>query len=128
MRWPTAETAVDDRAADGHRPDGVSEQRRRQVIDALRPGHRTEPGPRRAGRRARAVRDAADEALEQAAAGGKSQDHRDDLPQVVIGVAVTRDGITAQDWRWPGNTSGSALIRQVRTTCATGRSREWVGR
>ena len=24
---------------------------------------------------------------------GKSKDHRDDLPQVVIGMAVTRDGI-----------------------------------
>jgi len=24
---------------------------------------------------------------------GKSKDHRDDLPQIVIGMAVTRDGI-----------------------------------
>ena len=45
---------------------------------------------------------------------GKSKDSRDDLPQVVIGMAVTRDGIPVRVWSWPGNTSDSALIRQVR--------------
>jgi hypothetical protein len=45
---------------------------------------------------------------------GKSKDHRDDLPQVVIGMAVTRDGIPLRSWCWPGNTSDSALIRQVK--------------
>ena len=45
---------------------------------------------------------------------GKSKDHRDDLPQVVIGMAVTRDGIPLRVWCWPGNTADSALIRQVR--------------
>jgi transposase len=45
---------------------------------------------------------------------GKSKDHRDDLPQVVIGMAVTRDGIPVRVWCWPGNTADSALIRQVR--------------
>ena len=45
---------------------------------------------------------------------GKSKDHRDDLPQVVIGMAVTRDGIPVRVWCWPGNTAGSALIRQVK--------------
>jgi IS4 transposase len=45
---------------------------------------------------------------------GKSEDHRDDLPQVVIGMAVTRDGIPVRVWCWPGNTSDSALIRQVK--------------
>jgi hypothetical protein len=44
---------------------------------------------------------------------GKSKDHRD-LPQVVIGMAVTRDGIPLRVWCWPGNTSDSALIRQVK--------------
>jgi hypothetical protein len=46
---------------------------------------------------------------------GKSKDHRDDLPQVVIGMAVTRDGIPVRVWSWPGNTTGTALIRQVKT-------------
>ncbi len=45
---------------------------------------------------------------------GKSKDSRDDLPQVVIGMAVTRDGIPVRVWCWPGNTSDSALIRQVK--------------
>jgi hypothetical protein len=45
---------------------------------------------------------------------GKSRDHRDDLPQIVIGMAVTRDGIPLRVWCWPGNTADSALIRQVK--------------
>lgn len=45
---------------------------------------------------------------------GKSKDHRDDLPQIVIGMAVTREGIPVRVWSWPGNTSDSKLIRQVK--------------
>ena len=45
---------------------------------------------------------------------GKSKDSRDDLPQIVIGMAVTRDGIPVRVWCWPGNTGDQALIRQVR--------------
>jgi hypothetical protein len=45
---------------------------------------------------------------------GKSKDSRPDLPQVVIGMAVTRDGIPVRCWCWPGNTADSALIRQVK--------------
>jgi transposase len=45
---------------------------------------------------------------------GKSKDHRDDLPQVVVGMAVTREGIPVRVWSWPGNTSDSELIRQVK--------------
>ncbi|MDP2182657.1 MAG: IS1634 family transposase [Actinomycetota bacterium] len=45
---------------------------------------------------------------------GKSKDHRGDLPQVVIGMAVTREGIPVRTWCWPGNTSDSALIRQAK--------------
>jgi Transposase DDE domain len=45
---------------------------------------------------------------------GKSKDYRDDLPQVVIGMAVTRDGIPVRVWCWPGDTSDSTLIRQVK--------------
>src|SRR6266540_1509949 len=46
---------------------------------------------------------------------GKSKDHRPDLPQVVIGMAVTRTGIPVRVWCWPGNTGDSALIRQVKS-------------
>jgi hypothetical protein len=45
---------------------------------------------------------------------GKSKDHRDDLPQIVIGMAVTRAGIPVRVWSWPGSTADSKLIRQVK--------------
>ena len=45
---------------------------------------------------------------------GKSKDHRDDLPQVVIGMAVTREGIPVRVWSWPGNYSDTTLITQVK--------------
>jgi hypothetical protein len=45
---------------------------------------------------------------------GKSKDSRDDLPQIVIGMAVTRDGIPVRVWCWPGNTGDQKLIRQVK--------------
>ena len=52
---------------------------------------------------------------------GKSKDCRDDLPQVVVGMAVTRDGIPVRVWSWPGSTADTDLIRQVR-----GDLREWT--
>jgi hypothetical protein len=51
---------------------------------------------------------------------GRSKDSRDDLPQVVVGMAVTRTGIPVRVWCWPGNTGDSALIRQVKNDM-----REW---
>ncbi len=45
---------------------------------------------------------------------GHSKDHRDDLPQVVIAMAVTRSGIPIRVWCWPGNTSDQELIRQAK--------------
>ena len=54
-------------------------------------------------------------------ANGKSKDSRDDLPQVIVGMAVTRDGIPVRVWCWPGNTADSGLIRQVKKDL-----REWV--
>jgi transposase len=52
---------------------------------------------------------------------GKPEDSRDDLPQVIVGMAVTRDGIPVRVWSWPGNTAGSGLIRQVKKDL-----REWT--
>src|SRR6266536_1675474 len=43
---------------------------------------------------------------------GHSKDHRPDLPQVVIGLAVTREGIPV--WVWPGNTNDQTVIEQVK--------------
>ena len=45
---------------------------------------------------------------------GHSKDHRPDLPQVVIGLAVTRDGIPIRCWVWPGNTTDMTVIGQVK--------------
>jgi hypothetical protein len=45
---------------------------------------------------------------------GHSKDHRPDLPQVVIGMAVTREGIPVRVWTFPGNTSDQVLIGTVR--------------
>ena len=45
---------------------------------------------------------------------GKSKDHRDDLPQIVIGLAVTREGIPVRVWCWPGNTQDQTVLAQVK--------------
>jgi hypothetical protein len=45
---------------------------------------------------------------------GHSKDHRDDLPQVVIALAVTRDGIPVRCWTFPGDTSDQEIIRTVK--------------
>jgi transposase len=45
---------------------------------------------------------------------GKSKDHRDDLPQIVIGLAVTRTGIPVRVWCWPGNTQDQTVLAEVK--------------
>ena len=45
---------------------------------------------------------------------GHSKDHRPDLPQVVIGLAVTREGIPVRVWVWPGNTNDMSVVKQVK--------------
>jgi hypothetical protein len=45
---------------------------------------------------------------------GHSKDHRPDLPQIVIGLAVTREGIPVRAWCWPGNTSDMTVIAEVK--------------
>ncbi len=45
---------------------------------------------------------------------GHSKDHRPDLPQVVIGLAVTREGIPVRVWVWPGNTNDQTVITEVK--------------
>jgi hypothetical protein len=43
---------------------------------------------------------------------GKSKDHRDDLPQIVVGLAVTRTGIPIRVWCWPGR--GNVQLKRCR--------------
>jgi Transposase DDE domain len=45
---------------------------------------------------------------------GHSKDHRPDLPQVVIGLAVTREGIPVRVWVWPGNSNDQTVISEVK--------------
>ena len=45
---------------------------------------------------------------------GHSKDHRADLPQVVIAMAVTRDGVQVRCWTFPGNTADTAIIRTIK--------------
>jgi hypothetical protein len=70
-----------------------------------------------------------DEARDAAAAAGEAQggpeeaalrrfskhskDKRADLPQVVIGMAVTREGIPVRCWTFPGNASDQLIIRTI---------------
>jgi transposase len=45
---------------------------------------------------------------------GHSKDHRPDVPQVVIGLAVTREGIPVRCWVWPGNTNDQSVVAEVK--------------
>ncbi len=44
---------------------------------------------------------------------GKSKHKRDDLPQVTIGLAVTREGIPIRCWVLPGNQNDAKCVDQV---------------
>jgi transposase len=71
---------------------------------------------------AAAAADADDAVVEcgQRAYSKHSKDHRPDLPQVVIGMAVTRQGIPVRVWTFPGNASDQQIIRTARDDL-----REW---
>lgn len=49
---------------------------------------------------------------------GHSKDFRTDLPQVVIAMAVTRDGVPVKCWTFPGNESDTAIIRTIKDDLA----------
>jgi len=59
-------------------------------------------------------RDGQDEGADGFRRFGHSKDHRPDLPQVVIGLAVTREGIPVRCWCWPGNTNDMTVLKQVK--------------
>jgi len=60
---------------------------------------------------------------------GNSKDHRPDRPQVVVGLAVTREGIPVRCWSWPGNAADATVIRQVHDELRDWRLHRvlWVG-
>jgi hypothetical protein len=45
---------------------------------------------------------------------GHSKDFRTDLPQVVVAMAVTRDGTPIRCWTFPGNENDTAIMRTVK--------------
>ena len=45
---------------------------------------------------------------------GYSRDRRGDLPQVLIGMAVTREGMPVKTWVWPGETSDREVVTEVK--------------
>jgi transposase len=45
---------------------------------------------------------------------GHSKDHRPDLPQVVIGLAVTKEGLPVRCWVLPGNTQDMTTVDKVK--------------
>ncbi len=45
---------------------------------------------------------------------GHSKDSRPNHAQVVIGFAVTRDGIPVRCWVWPGNTADASVVEEVK--------------
>src|SRR3990172_6815799 len=49
---------------------------------------------------------------------GKSKDDRPDLPQIVIGLAVTKEGIPLRCWVLPGNTNDSTTVEMVQKDLA----------
>jgi len=49
---------------------------------------------------------------------GHSKDKRPDLPQIVIGLAVTKEGIPVRCWVLPGNTADAATVEMVQKDLA----------
>jgi len=45
---------------------------------------------------------------------GKSKNGREDAPQIVVGLAVTRDGFPVRHWIFPGNTVDVTTVEQVK--------------
>jgi len=45
---------------------------------------------------------------------GYSRDMWGDLPQAVVGLAVTREGIPVRCWIWPGNSIDMGVIKEVK--------------
>ncbi len=45
---------------------------------------------------------------------GKAKNGRDDVPQIVVGMAVTRDGFPVRHWVFPGNTVDVTTVERVK--------------
>jgi hypothetical protein len=45
---------------------------------------------------------------------GYSKNGRSDVPQIVVGLAVTRDGLPVRHWIFPGNTVDVTTVKQIK--------------
>jgi hypothetical protein len=45
---------------------------------------------------------------------GHSKNGREDAPQIVVGLAVTRDGLPVRSWVFPGNTTDVTTVEKVK--------------
>jgi hypothetical protein len=53
-------------------------------------------------------------AYEPARKRGHSKNGRTDAPQIVVGLAVTRDGLPVRSWVFPGNTADVTTVEKVK--------------
>jgi transposase len=58
--------------------------------------------------------DEEDEGEEALRLRGYSKDGRADAPQIVVGLAMTRDGIPVKSWVFPGNTTDVTTVERVK--------------
>ena len=49
---------------------------------------------------------------------GHSKDYRPGSPQIVVGLAITREGLPVKSWIWPGNTADVSTVEQVKRDLA----------
>jgi hypothetical protein len=61
--------------------------------------------------------------LPRAAQARLSKNGRGDAPQIVVGMAVTREGFPVRHWVFPGNTVDVTTVAQVKRDLRTGNSR-----
>jgi hypothetical protein len=45
---------------------------------------------------------------------GHSKESRDETPQAIVGLALTRDGLPVRSWVFPGNTMDATTVAQVK--------------
>jgi len=57
---------------------------------------------------------------------GYSKDHRSDLPQVIVGMAINRDGYPIRHWVFPGNTTDVTTVARVVKDLGALRPRQFV--
>ena len=57
---------------------------------------------------------------------GYSKDHRSDLPQVIVGMAINRDGYPIRHWVFPGNTTDVSTVAKVVKDLGALRPRQFV--